>query len=60
MAQTTLKLIYNKLNEIDQKVSALLIKEESASKEELKAIKEAEKEFAQGKFRAWKEIKKSV
>ena len=60
MAQAVLKQIYSKLDEIDQKLSALLIKEEPATKEELKAIKESEKEFAQGKFKAWKEIKKSV
>lgn len=53
MAQATLKQIYSKLSEIDQKVSALLVKEEKPTKEELKAIRAGRKQFAEGKFKTW-------
>lgn len=57
MQETVLKEIYSKLSDIDQKVSALLVKEEKPSKEELRAIRAGKKEFAQGKFRSWEKIK---
>lgn len=60
MVQATLKQIYSKLNEIDQKVSALLIKEEKPAKDELRAIRAGEKQFAEGKFRAWSEIRRTI
>jgi len=53
---TTLRQIYKKLNEIDLKVSALMIKEEKATKSELKAIRLGQNEFSQGKFRDLREI----
>lgn len=55
--ETVLKEIYSKLSDIDQKVSALLVKEEKPSKEELRAIQAGKKELAQGKFRSWKKIR---
>ena len=57
MPEATLKQIYSKLNDIDQKVSALLLKEEKPTVEELRAIKIGKKEFSEGKFKAWKQIK---
>lgn len=57
MADATLKQIYSKLNEIDQKVSALLVKEEKPTKEELSSIRVGRRQFAEGKFRSWREIK---
>ncbi|MCR4369100.1 MAG: hypothetical protein NUV67_04305 [archaeon] len=60
MTETTLKQIYSKLNEIDQKVNSLLVKEEKPTKGEMKAIKAGEKQFSQGKFRSWDEIKKTL
>ena len=57
MQETVLKEIYSKLTDIDQKVSALLVKEEMPSKEESKTIQAGKKEFAQGKFRSWTKIK---
>ena len=43
MAEATLKQIYSKLNEIDQKVNSLLVKEEKPTKSELKAIRAGKK-----------------
>lgn len=60
MAEAMLKQIYLKLNEIDQKVNSLLVKEEKPTKSELRAIKAGERQFAQGKFRSWDEIKKTL
>jgi len=60
MAEAVLKQIYSKLNEIDVKVSALLIKEEKPTKEELRAIKLGEKEFTEEKFKPWKEVKSKL
>ena len=60
MTTTVLKQIYSKLNEIDQKVNSLLVKEEKPTKSELKAIRAGKKQFAQRKFRAWEEIKKTL
>ena len=60
MAETTLKQIYSKLNELDKKVSALLVKEEKPAKEELKSIKAGKKQFAQGKFKSWQAVKQSI
>ena len=57
MAQVLLKQIYTKLNELDRKVSALLVKEEPATKDELLAIRRGEKEFAQGKFKSLSQLK---
>ena len=57
MSETTLKQIYSKLDELDKKVSALLVKEDVPSKEELKAIKAGRKQFLQGKFQSWDKIK---
>jgi hypothetical protein len=60
MAVKTLKQIYSKLSEIDQKVNSLLVKEEKPTKNELKAIRTGKKQFAQGKFRSWDEIKRTL
>jgi len=60
VAEATLKQIYSKLNEIDQKVNSLLVKEEKPTKSELKAIRAGKKQFAQGTFRSWDEIKKTI
>jgi hypothetical protein len=49
--------ILAKLEDIDQKVSALLVKEEKPSKEELAAIRAGKKEFEQKKFKSWNRIK---
>ena len=57
MHATSLEQISKKLDEIDLKISALLLKEEKPTKEELRAIKAGEKEFRAGKYRSWKEIK---
>lgn len=57
MAQTELQQIYRKLSEIDTKVSALLVREERPSKSELRAVKRGEKEFSEGKFRAWSQVR---
>jgi len=57
MAEVVLEQIYSKLNDIDQKVSALLLKEEKPTAEELRSIKSGKKEFSQGKFKSWKQIK---
>ncbi len=57
MAQTALKQIYRKLREIDRKVSALLVKEEKATRAETRAIQEGEKDFSAGRFRSWSEVK---
>ena len=60
MPEATLKQIYSKLNEIDQKVNSLLVKEVKPTKGELKSIKAGERQFAQGKSRSWDEIKKTI
>ncbi|MBI4044248.1 MAG: hypothetical protein HY392_00900 [Candidatus Diapherotrites archaeon] len=60
MASATLKQIYSRLNDIDQKVSALLVKEERPTKEELSAIRIGRKQFAEGKFKSWQEIKSTL
>ncbi len=60
MAETKLKQIYKKLNEIDTKVSALLVKEEKPTPEEKAAIGRGEKEFSEGKFKSWRQIKASM
>ncbi len=57
MAQTELKQIYRKLSEIDSKVSALLVREERPSRSELRAIRRGEREFSEGNFRAWSQIR---
>jgi len=56
MASASLRQIYDKLEEIDMKVSALMVKEEKPSKNELRAIKMGEKEFSAGKFKSLKEV----
>ena len=60
MAQAILKQIYKKLWEIDSKVSALLVKEEKATPEEKTLIRRGEKQFREGKFKSWREIKASM
>ncbi len=60
MAEATLKQIYSKLNEIDQKVSSLLVSEEKPTREELKAIRAGKMQFAKGKFKSWDDIKKTL
>ncbi|HLC36889.1 MAG TPA: hypothetical protein VJK05_04765 [archaeon] len=57
MSEMELKQIFRKLNEIDSKVSALLVKEIKPSEEEKAAIKRGEKEFKEGKFLSWHELK---
>jgi len=57
MTQASLKQIYGKLNELDQKVSALLVKEEKATEEEARAIRAGKRQFARGEYRSWKKIK---
>ena len=57
MAQAILKQIYKKLGEIDSKVSALLVKEVKATPEEKTLIRLGEKQFREGKFKSWREIK---
>ena len=57
MSQTTLTQIYSKLAEIDQKVSALLVKEEKPTKNDLKAIRVAKREVAEGRYKDLGEIK---
>ena len=52
-----LKQIQKKLDDIDMKVSALLVREEPATSDEINAIRRGEREFAQGKFKSWDEIK---
>ncbi|MDO8624757.1 MAG: hypothetical protein Q7R47_01640 [Candidatus Diapherotrites archaeon] len=60
MSQTTLKQVYSKLQDIDQKVSALLVKEEKTTKAEQKAIRVGKNEFAQGQFKSWERVKKDL
>ena len=60
MTEATLKQIYSKLNELDKKVSALLVKEEKPTKEELKEIKSGKKQFAEGKSKSWQSVKHSI
>ncbi len=60
MSQSSLKQISSKLNEIDQKITSLIIKKEKPTKEELKAIRAGKKQFSQGKFQSWDEIKKNL
>lgn len=57
MTETTLEQIYKKLNDIDLKVTALMVKEEKPTKEELRAIRAGQKQFAEGKFSEWKDIR---
>lgn len=52
-----LKQIQKKLDLLDVKVSALLVREEPATPDELHAIHQSEKEFAEGKYKFWDEIK---
>ncbi len=47
----TLKQIYRKLNEMDMKLSALMVKEERPTRSELHAIRLGKREFLQGKFK---------
>ena len=57
MEDSTLKQISKKLDEINTKVSALLVKEEKPTLEEKRAIKAGEKEFKEGKFKSWRTVK---
>jgi hypothetical protein len=57
MAEVVLEQIYSKLNDIDQKISALLLKEEKPTVEEARAIGIGKKQFSEGKFNSWKQIK---
>ena len=55
-----LKQIYRKLDDLDVKVSALLVKEEKATLEEVKAIQLGKKQFREGKFKAWDAVRSTV
>ena len=57
MAEATLKQISKKLDEINTKVSALLVKEEKPNLEEKRAIRLGEKEFKERKFKSWATVK---
>ncbi len=52
-----LKQIQKKLDLLDLKVTALLVREEPATPDESRAIRRSEKEFAQGKYKSWDDIK---
>lgn len=60
LAGVVLQQIYSKLTDIDQKVSAPLLKEEKPTAEELRAIKLGKKQFSEGLFRPWKEVSASL
>ena len=52
-----LKAIQTRLEAMDTKLNALLVKEEAPTKGELRAMKRGHKEIAEGKVVSWASIK---
>ncbi len=52
-----LKAIQTRLETMDTKLNALLVKEEAPTKEELRAMKRGHKEIAEGKVIPWETVK---
>ena len=55
-----LKKLESRIDQMDYKLTALLVREEPATKSELKAIREGKKEFDQGKFVTWKNLRTRI
>lgn len=59
-SRVTNKELKLQLDEINQKLNALLVREEPATKAEQKALREGKKEFAQGKFVTWESLRTRI
>lgn len=60
MPKTTLKQLSIKLNDLDQKVSSLLVKQAIPTKTELKAIRESQEQIAKGHYITLEELKRKM
>ena len=58
--QAALKQIQMKLDEMDLKLNAILVKEEPPTKQELKAMKRGHIEIKEGKLVSWESVKKEL
>lgn len=60
MAKTSVKQISTKLEEFNQKVNSLLVKQRAPTKAELKVIREGEEQISKGQYITLEELKRKV
>ena len=60
MSKTTLEQLSVKLNDLDQKVNSLLVKQVVPTKAELKAIRESQEQIAKGQYITLEDLKRKM